>query len=190
LVVVLASAMQPLLAATPPAGAGVSEPKIPAPGGYATGITLVGRGGCPLVVWAVAGESPADLAGIRAGDHLIEVEGQRLRGDDLDLAARLLRAERPEAVNLRLERRGSEYTATLVRESIEAILGRAAKKLVGGFVFPVNASPAEIARERRFDDTRITDEPSRITTRRILPDTAPPSRCSSYVSPRRSWLAG
>jgi carboxyl-terminal processing protease len=69
-----------------------------------------------LVIAAVTPGGPAALAGIRAGDLLLEVEGRALGGRDPGLAATLLEGPEGSEVTLGLSRGGRRREVRLTRE--------------------------------------------------------------------------
>jgi S1-C subfamily serine protease len=60
---------------------------------YSMGAALFSAAGCPVFVGGIAVGSPAERAGIRAGDQVLAVGGTPIK--DLRQATRLLRSERP-----------------------------------------------------------------------------------------------
>lgn len=70
-----------------------------------------------LAVAAVTPGGPAALAGIRAGDRLVAVEGRRLGARDPGLAAALLEGPEGSMVRLSLSRAGRVRDVTLTREA-------------------------------------------------------------------------
>lgn len=69
------------------------------------------RGGTIMVVSAWP-DSPADRAGIRTGDRIVEVDGQVVGPDDLSETARLLRGEPGTTVTMRVRRPNVEGLLT------------------------------------------------------------------------------
>lgn len=74
-----------------------------------------------LVVVAPIADTPADRAGIRAGDRIVEISGRPTRDMDMMEAVRLMRGPQGEAVTLTIQRPGSgeEQTLTIVRAIIQ-----------------------------------------------------------------------
>ena len=64
--------------------------------------------------------SPALRAGLQSGDRILEIDGQRTRGMDVEQAASLIRGEVGTSVILKVERNGeAPFDVTLVRSRIE-----------------------------------------------------------------------
>ncbi|HEX2093990.1 MAG TPA: S41 family peptidase [Longimicrobiaceae bacterium] len=83
------------------------------------GAQIVDRDGW-VTVLAPLPQSPAERAGLQAGDRIIEIDGRSTRGWNSDQAVKQLRGPRGEAVNLRVVRIGVEEPISfrLVREEI------------------------------------------------------------------------
>jgi C-terminal processing protease CtpA/Prc len=122
---------------------------------YVIGISLRWRPGCAHVVWGVMKESPAAEAGILPGDRLIKVDGRALLGVDGREASALIRSASPGSVSLALVRKNEEYSASVRRELLSAVLARQGLKLVHGAIVPMNASVSEIDRRLNFDSARF-----------------------------------
>lgn len=108
-----------------------------------------------MVVRGVSAKSPAEAAGILAGDHLLAIDGTettRLNGIQ---AATLIRSDHASTVALKLSRAGKPYSVAVKREKLSAQLARDGKKAVGGIVVPADATEAEIKRMAEFDGSRI-----------------------------------
>jgi len=73
-----------------------------------------------IVVVAPTDGTPADKAGIKAGDRIIKVDGEPYTGETMDLAASAMRGKAGTKVEITLLRAGSgkEETLTLRREKI------------------------------------------------------------------------
>jgi putative serine protease PepD len=65
-----------------------------------------------LFVEAVAASGPADMAGLRPGDILVEVDGEPVRGIDA-LIVKTLKMSAGDVVHLTFERQGASHTAAL-----------------------------------------------------------------------------
>jgi carboxyl-terminal processing protease len=78
----------------------------------------VERRGDRLAIAAVAPGGPAALAGIRAGDMLLAIDGRPLGGREPGLAATLLEGPEGSSVTLTLSRGGRRREATLQRELV------------------------------------------------------------------------
>ena len=112
------------------------------------------REGAPLFIGKVSPGSPAGLAGIKAGDRLLAVNGTPVT--TAREAARFLRSDTPGQVQLRLWRKGQEYEVRVGREKFSEILFRAGQRIVGaGVIVPTDATQAEIDRMVQFDPNRI-----------------------------------
>jgi C-terminal processing protease CtpA/Prc len=122
---------------------------------YATGIALRWHEGCALIVGAVSAKSPAAAAGILPGDHVLKIGAQDARRLNGIAASGLLRSDRADALPLTLARGGKPYSVVVQRERLEALLAREGKKLAAGSIVPLDTSQAEIARNARFDGSRI-----------------------------------
>jgi carboxyl-terminal processing protease len=73
-----------------------------------------------LVVIAPLASAPAERAGIRTGDVILEIDGRPTEGITLDEAVELLRGERGEPVLLKVEHEdGTIEEITIVRDRIE-----------------------------------------------------------------------
>jgi carboxyl-terminal processing protease len=82
------------------------------------GIELDRRQGQLLVVAPLAG-SPAEQAGVRSGDVIVDVDGQDLTQLEVERAASLIRGPRDTQVSLGLLRDGSRMDFALVRQPIK-----------------------------------------------------------------------
>jgi carboxyl-terminal processing protease len=84
------------------------------------GVLLDQRSRAPLVISVMDG-SPADRAGLRAGDIIASVDGVEASRLPLDELARLVRGEAGTRVRLAIERPGEAdpIDVTIVRESVE-----------------------------------------------------------------------
>lgn len=122
---------------------------------YTVGLTLHGRDGCPTVVWDVISKSPADVAEIAPGDHLLAIDGTDAREMDAMRASSLIRSMHPGSVDLRLSRGGNQYSVLVKRERSSTVAARVGKKIRDGTLVPSDTSEAEIERMRDFDGKRI-----------------------------------
>lgn len=133
-----------------------------APTPYVVGIALTRpKNDCPFFVWRVELESPADKAGIIAGERLLAVDGKRLYQLNLQQTLELLRSDKPGTVALKLWRRGKEYEVVLPRERYSSILSRRGLKQIGNLIFPLDASEAETDRMLRLttEEERLVAHP-------------------------------
>jgi predicted aspartyl protease len=69
-------------------------------------------------IMAVAEGSPAALEGIRAGDELVEIDGDPLAGLDLVMVSRRLEGAPGTALSLRLRRGSEEWVCRVVRRRL------------------------------------------------------------------------
>lgn len=74
-----------------------------------TGVTIVN----------VYKDSPADKAGLKAGDILYQVDDHEVSGEDLETVVSWVKGERGTEVTLKVRRDGEELTVTAVRDTIE-----------------------------------------------------------------------
>lgn len=88
-------------------------------GSYAgIGAQMDVTGGTPLIV-GVFRDTPADRAGLRAGDRLIQVDGVDVTNEPLDVVVSKVRGEAGTTVTLTIERdAGTRLTVKVVREQI------------------------------------------------------------------------
>jgi carboxyl-terminal processing protease len=83
------------------------------------GVVLDQRSGTPLIISVIDG-SPADRAGIRAGDVIRTIDGRRTDRSTVEELLERVRGEPGSTVELLVERRdGSEKPFSLVRERID-----------------------------------------------------------------------
>lgn len=106
-------------------------------GGASLGMTVVAQGGAFLVS-AVQADGPAALAGIRAGERLVEIDGQSLQGASLIAVQALLAGPEQSRVTLTLTSRdargrdGRSRGVVLERTSLppETVLAKTADKIL------------------------------------------------------------
>ncbi len=74
-----------------------------------------------LVVVAPIENSPAERAGIKSDDEILEINGESTKGISVDKAADKIRGEKGTTVNLLIKRKGEEkpLTFAIVRDEIE-----------------------------------------------------------------------
>ena len=74
-----------------------------------------------LVVVAPIENSPAEKAGIKSDDEILEINGESTKGISIDKAADKIRGEKGTTVNLLIKRKGEEkpLSFTIVRDEIE-----------------------------------------------------------------------
>lgn len=99
-----------------PAGADDFQSQIK---GEVTGIGahVEDKAGVVTVVTPLPG-SPAEKAGIQAGDEILEANGVILKGLGVEKAVSYIRGERGTTVVLKIRRNGSEMTVSVVRDTI------------------------------------------------------------------------
>lgn len=155
---VLAVLFLALVAVSVPGSASISEAMAQqGPEPYTIGASLFVNPmkGCPILVTTVWSNSPAERAGIRAGDRLLEVDGKNVSGMSSPELAKLLRSNQPGQVALELWRTGKEYKVLVEREKLSAILARAGKKRAGAYVVPLETSDAEVKRMEAEEERQI-----------------------------------
>lgn len=82
------------------------------------GITMTAVDG-RVVVTAVVQASPAELAGLQAGDYIIKIDGTDIEGMDIEDVALLIRGEEGTSVTLTVEKNGLLKNYTMVRKTIK-----------------------------------------------------------------------
>ncbi len=81
-----------------------------------------------IVVQPIKG-TPADRAGLRAGDRILKIGGTSTEGMALQEAVTRIRGPKGSAVTLALRRADREFEASIVRDRIEASPGEGAESL-------------------------------------------------------------
>ena len=71
-----------------------------------------------VVVYYPIPESPAEKAGIKAGDYIISVDGTEYTSDDFDNIANYIKGEEGTTVHLEVERNGERLSFDITRERI------------------------------------------------------------------------
>ncbi len=71
-----------------------------------------------VVVYYPIPESPAEKAGIKAGDYIISVDGTEYTSDDFDNIANYIKGEEGTTVHLEVERDGERLSFDITREKI------------------------------------------------------------------------
>ena len=88
-----------------------------------------------ILILRVFDGSPAEQAGVRRGDCIVEVEGKSMEGVKLDDAARLLRGPNGTTVNIAVRRGGEkdllQFTITRAQIDIDTVFARFLEKGVG-----------------------------------------------------------
>lgn len=98
---------------------GTTEVKEPVAAGVGLQVVPTERG--EVVVLAVLNESPADRAGLKPGDLILQVDGQRLLGTDFEaVTTNLLRGKVGTSVDLTYQRPGvyGTFTVSLERQTL------------------------------------------------------------------------
>jgi PDZ domain len=133
---------------------------------YSIGAALGGQGSCPVFISSVIPDSPAQRAGIRAGDFLLAVGATKV--ENIGHAFDLLRSDNPGTVTVKLWRSGREIESVVGREKRSSILARTGGKSVPAFQYFLTAREAETERllslggrvvGRVFSPTRYPDNP-------------------------------
>ena len=86
---------------------------------YGIGVSIL-RHRDGVYVKAVVPGTPAERAGLRYGDRIVEVDGKDVRESTSDQVSKVVRGERGEPVRVKVERAGSEAPLyfTVVRDSV------------------------------------------------------------------------
>ncbi len=71
-----------------------------------------------IVIVAPLKKSPAEKAGVRAGDYIVEINGQNTKGFTLTQAVTKIRGKKGTQVKLKLLRETKEFDVTITREQI------------------------------------------------------------------------
>ena len=120
---------------------------------YVTGVEIHGvSAACPkgtVFIGRVAPKSPADVAGIHAGDLLLAINNEPVR--DFRDAVTRIRATGPDPVILQVRRDGTVLTFTVRREPRDVVLGREGLRMLDGFVVGTDYTSADIAELRRLN---------------------------------------
>lgn len=87
---------------------------------YGIGVTIANEGD-DLVIQSVMEGTPADEAGLKAGDVIVEIDGETRERWDVDEAVLLIRGEEGTTVTLGIQREGEEGLTdyTITREKID-----------------------------------------------------------------------
>ena len=101
---------------------------------------------CPIFIGRLASKSPAQLAGLRAGDRLLAVDGKDVKGMGLRQVQTLIRSEQPGNVTLRVWRDGKEFEVVVPRRRSSAIIAREGVKQAGPYLVPLDTTEAEAKR--------------------------------------------
>src|SRR5579884_114048 len=99
---------------------------------YTIGVALMQPSGCGVYITDVMKGSPAERAGLKAGDRIKAIDGRRPENNAE--AARMLRGDGPDKVRVRIIRNGREFEAVVKREESSDILLGDGKKLVYGLL--------------------------------------------------------
>ena len=110
---------------------------------YAIGASLTKVNDSPVFIGGVSPQSPADRAGMQAGDRLLAVDGIEVTG--LRDAGERTQSDQPGAVTLRLWRRGQIYEVTVEREKRSVIFEREGLQITPDRrIFGLEVTEAEI----------------------------------------------
>ncbi|MDO4581634.1 MAG: S41 family peptidase [Bacillota bacterium] len=82
------------------------------------GIRMINENG-GVVIYGLFADSPAERAGLLAGDIIISVDGVPVPGDDTEQAAKMIRGDEGSTVSLTVSRDGEQHSFTMTREIIE-----------------------------------------------------------------------
>lgn len=82
---------------------------------------MVGAKDDKIVVITTFDGTPAYEAGIRSGDVIVKVEGVEYKGSQMDQAVSIIRGEAGQAVNLTIERDGTQMDLSVVRDHIKLV---------------------------------------------------------------------
>jgi C-terminal processing protease CtpA/Prc len=125
---------------------------------YVIGITVVQPAPtCPVFVTEVDKHSPAEKAGVLAGDRLDAIDGVAvLRGAD----AKRLRADSPKSSVLEILRNGEHEHLKISRESQGVLMKKRHLHRIGEEWFPKEITKEDVAYRRRLD--RLLSEPKNI----------------------------
>ena len=82
---------------------------------------MVGAKDDKIVVITTFDGTPAYEAGIRSGDVIVKVEGVEYKGSQMDQAVSIIRGEAGQAVNLTIEREGTQMDLSVVRDHIKLV---------------------------------------------------------------------
>lgn len=83
------------------------------------GVTMSQGTDGTITVTNIYKDSPADKAGLRVNDVLLEVDGKNIQGEDLNTVVSYVKGEKGTEVTLTVLRDGEEVEATAVRDTIE-----------------------------------------------------------------------
>ena len=116
-----------------------------------------------ITVVAPIKDTPADAAGLRAGDKIIRVEGEEFTGDQMDQAVKVMRGEPGTDVTITVRRLSTEkppeeFDVTITREIIN-IISAEGQMMEGGIGY-ITISSFDENTDRYFDDTlaQLEDE--------------------------------
>jgi C-terminal processing protease CtpA/Prc len=119
-----------------------------APDPYTIGVNIIvgSKKSCPLFIGGVYAKSPAEQAGIKAGDRLLAVDGRDVLGMQLLQVSKLIRSDQAGEVRLKLWRKGKVYEAVVQRKKFSSILASEGMKQAGPFHVPLDTTEAEVKR--------------------------------------------
>jgi carboxyl-terminal processing protease len=132
-------------------------------------------GGCQLAVVEPIPGSPADKAGVKAGDVLVSVNGTTLDGLTVDQASALIKGDKGTKATLQIDRAGQRLDIAVIRDVFD-LPQVATKSLAAGKVAYISLS--------QFGDAAATQftPPSRRRSRR-----APNRSSSTSGATRAAW---
>ena len=110
---------------------------------------------CPLFIGGVISKSPAESAGVRAGDRLLAVDGQDVRGLAPSQVAMLIRSDQPGNAVLKLWRGGNEIEVVVPRQRNSEILSAEGMKRAGPFIVPLDTTEAEVKRISELEEQPV-----------------------------------
>ena len=82
------------------------------------GVVITNQDGYVTVVSPIKG-TPGERAGLQPADRILKVDGEDIRGLDVDIASRLILGEPGTEVKLEVERTGEQLSFAIIREIIE-----------------------------------------------------------------------
>jgi len=110
---------------------------------------------CPIFIGRLGSNSPAQSAGLRAGDRLLAVNGKDVKGMALRQVAALIRSDQPGNVVLRVWRDGKEFEVVVPRRRYSAIIAGGGMKQAGPFLVPLDTTEAEVKRMTEIEEKPI-----------------------------------
>lgn len=135
----------------------LGSPLTPAetPDPYVIGLSVRGGGSCPLIVWGLIQGSPAQVAGVKVGDHLLSIDGLPTNQMDARQASQRIQSTAPGVVRLNLAHGLHSYAVSITRDRRATVIERAGYKADRGMVVPKDTTAAEVTAMESFDETRV-----------------------------------